>query len=131
MTDIATDLNATIASAVNARIEAAVLEALSGDEVIGRYVTAALYQPIEVGSGYSKRKTTFLKETLDGAIRDATKAAVASILATERPLIEDEVRKALRRGVAKMAEGIASSLADNAANGYGVTVELKLPGERY
>lgn len=106
MTEITADPNATIANAVNAV------------NAVNARIEAAV---LEALSGVE----------VIGAIRDATKAAVASILATERPLIEDEVRKALRRGVAKMAEGIASSLADNAANGYGVTVELKLPGERY
>ena len=43
MTDnLGADLNATIAHAVNARIEAQVLAALADSDVMGRMVTAAL-----------------------------------------------------------------------------------------
>jgi len=124
----ALDLNATIAAAVNARIEASVAAALAGDEMIGALVAAALNQEIEVGRDYKKSKTTWLKHTVAEAIRAATKAAVERLVIEESPLIEEELRKAFRRQAGEFAEGITRSLRENAAKGYGVTVELKLPG---
>lgn len=132
MTDLSGDLNATIASAINAKIEGAVLAALSGDDVFGRYVTAALQQQVEPKDRYSNRtRVTFLQRVVEDAIQEATKAAVARLLVEEAPLIEEELRKAFKRSAGTMAEGIVSSLSANAAKGYGVTVELRIPGDRY
>jgi uncharacterized protein (DUF885 family) len=128
MSNIEGDLNATIASAVNARIEAEVMAALSGDEVIARFVTAALQQKVG-DQRYGKQQRTFLAAALETAIKDATKAAVGRLIEEERPLIEDEIRKALRRNVKTMADSIVGNLADKASSAYGVRVELQLPGE--
>lgn len=129
--DITSDLDATIASAVNARIEAAVTQALASDEVLGRYVTAALQQPVDPRGNYNREKITFLQHTLSKAIQEATKAAVIKVLTEDRDEIEDQVRKALRRNVAGMADQIATSLAERATKGYGVTVELRVPGDSH
>lgn len=129
MSNIETDLNATIASAVNARIEAEVMAALSGDEIIGRFVTAALQQ--KVGEErYGRKQKTFLAAALQEAIKNATKAALGRLIEEERPLIEEEIRKALRRNVKTMADAIVGNLADQASKAYGVSVELRIPGER-
>lgn len=127
MTAIETDLNSVISSAVNARIEAALVGALSGDEVIGRYVTAALTQPIEVGSSYNKRKTTFIKHTLDAAMQDIAKAAVARVLTEEVGEIEAAVRKELRANISAIAQQLVGSVTKAAESPYGITVELKYP----
>ena len=128
MSNIEADLNTTIASAVNARIEAEVFAALAGDETIGRYVTAALRRPVEVPArtGYGKDKVPFLSHVLESSFRDATKAAVARVLEEEQPKIEEEVRKALRRNVASIATELASSLTAAAQNTYGVKIDLQL-----
>lgn len=127
--NITTDLNATIASAVNARIEAEVAKALSGDEVIGQYVAAALNQEIEVERSYRKTKTTWLKHTLRKAMQDSTKAVIQRVLEEELPLIEEEVRKAVKREAGAIAEGIAKSLAERGGRGYGIDVKFRMPGE--
>ena len=127
MPDVETDLNATITNAVNARIEAEVFKALSGDETIGRYVSAALRQTIEVKNNrYGTDRVPFLTLTLRSAIQEATKAAVTRIIAEELPTIEDEVRKALRRDIRGIAETLANSLKDAADKAYGVDVKLDL-----
>lgn len=123
------DLNATIAHAVTARVEAEVIKALSGDETIGRYVTAALMEPVVVDKYDRKKDRPYLTHVLKETIRKTTKDVLAGILVEEQPLIEAEIRKALRRGVADMAEGIAKSVAENATKGYGVNVTLNLPKE--
>lgn len=132
MTTIETDLNATITGAVNARIEAEVLKALSGDEVIGQFVAAALRQEVEVRTNsYDRKKVTFLTKVLHDAIRDATQSAVRRTIAEELPTIEDEVRKALKRETRRIAETLANSLADAADKAYGVNVELSLKMPRH
>lgn len=128
------DINTTIAAAVNARIEAEVVAALSGDEVIGQYVAAALRQTVEVpGRGYQKNSVPYLHNVLTKAIQEAAKGACTALVLEEMPKIEAEVRKALRRNINGIAEAIATSLTDRAQKAYGidVTVDLKLPRGDY
>lgn len=131
MTDMALDLNQTITSAVNARIEAALASALAGDEVMGSFVTAALQQTVEISTSdpYRKAKVPFLTSVLHKAIQDATKAAVTKMIAEEIDSIEAEVRKALRRDLGRIAGTLSKSLVDAADKTYGVSValDLKMP----
>lgn len=125
--NIGLDLNATIVAAVNARIEAEMVAALSGDATIGAFVTAALRQTVDVKTGsYTTEKVPFLTVVLRKAIQDATEAAVRKLIAEELPTIEDEVRKALRRDVRGIAEGLTKTLADAATSAYGVKVNIAL-----
>ena len=140
--NLAEDLNATIASAVNARIEAQVAEAMSGDAVLGQYVQSALRQTVEVNKrdggygkerdgGYGKERVTFLSATLGEAIRAATKAAVAAYFAQHADDLEAEVAKALRRNSKDIAVTLIESLTTAAAKPYGVNVamSLKMPND--
>lgn len=126
------DLNATITAAVNARIEAEMMKALSGDATIGSFVTAALQQQVEVPKkvGYGTERVPFLRHVLCEAIRKATEDASRRLVEEEMGSIEDAVRKALRRDVGRIAETMSKSLADAAARAYGfnVTVDLRMPG---
>lgn len=127
MADPVPDLNAVITSAVNARIEAEVTAALSGDAVIGQFVAKALQARIEVDRGnYRKEPMPYLTHVLEKAIQEATKAAVTRLLAEEVVAIEDAVRKALRRDLARIASTLTKSLSDAAARTYGVDVHLDL-----
>ncbi|WP_280499398.1 hypothetical protein [Nocardia cyriacigeorgica] len=126
----AADLNTVIAAAVQARIEAEVAAALSGDEVISKYVAAALNQPIEIGhNSWDRRKTTFLRNTIDEAMRAATKAAVEQAVAEEREAIENAVRAELRDRVDALAVQLVDSLASAAEAPYGISVQLKYRGQ--
>lgn len=121
------DLSQVIVAAVNARVEATVAEALAGDEMIGKYVTAALMQEIEIGTGYRARKTTFLRNAIDGAMRSATEAAVKRVVADEAPAIERAVRAQLLSSVDRIAAQLVGSVADAAERPYGIRVELDYP----
>jgi hypothetical protein len=123
------DLNTVIAHAVSARIEAQVAAALAGDDMIGRYVTAALTQEIQVGGSYEKRKTTFLKNTLDIAFQNIAKNVVARVLSEEAEAIEIAVRKELRANIATLASTLVGSVSKVAEAPYGISVELKYPGQ--
>lgn len=125
------DINKIIASAVNARVEAAVLAALSGDEVIGKLVIAALSEQVPATNDrYDSKKTTYINRVLRDSIKEATADALRRVIAEELPTIEEEIRKELRRKVKQIAEGLATQLGEKAASAYGVKVELMLP-ERY
>lgn len=121
------DLNQIITSAVNARVEAAVAQALAGDEVIGRLVTAALQQQIEVpsSSGYGKDRVVFMTHVVRTAVREATKSAVQKFLAEETETIEAEVRKHLRRAAPEIAANMVGKLTEVASKGYGIKVSLR------
>lgn len=136
MADIETDLNQTISAAVNARVEAEMMKALSGDETIGKFVLAALRQPVKKNPGAqygaaAKETETYLTQVLRKAIQASAKAACEKFVAEEIGTIEDEVRKALRRDVRNIAEALTQNLVDSAAKAYGVNVkvDLKVRGE--
>lgn len=123
------DLNTVIVSAVNARVEAAVAAALSGDEVIGKYVAAALSQPVEVGDRYSRSKQVpFLRHVIDHALRDAAQRAVQRFVTDEADAIERAVRTELRNSVDALAVQLVGSMNDAVERSYGITVNLKYPG---
>lgn len=125
------DLNKIITSAVNARVEAAVTAALAGDDTIGAMVVAALQQPVEVPKrdGYGKTQVPFLNHLMSSAIRDAAKRAVERVLVDEQATIEEEVRKHIKRLAPEIAQRMAGQLAETAGKSYGVSVQLKLPGD--
>lgn len=127
MAELNDDLNSVITSAVNARVEAAVASALAGDEVIGRYVTAALQRPVEVPSsnGYGKDRKPFLSHVIEQAVRDATKVAVQKFITEEAQTFEDEVRKHVRRAAPDMAAQMVGALVQTASKGYGIQVSLR------
>ena len=123
MTNLTEDINATIATAVNARIEAAVMESLSGDDVLARFVTAALTQQVKQGDFYSREKPkTFLAHTVQKAIQDATVAALEALVEEERPRIEEECRKALRRNLPAVADRLVDGLRTSR---YSVSVNVE------
>lgn len=124
------DLNQVIASAVQARIETEVAGALSGSDLMAQYVAAALHQKIKVEdrNSYNKRETTYLRETIDQAIRNATKAAIAKVMVDEAAAIEAQVAAEIRKNVKGIAKQLAGKLAEAAESPYGVNVELRYPG---
>ena len=123
------DLNDVISSAVLARIEAEVAGALSGKGFIDQYVIAAINKEIEVKDrDYRTRKTTFLKESIDKSIQQATKAAIAKVIQEESAEIEKIVTTQLRKQVKTIAQGLTGQLVEAAKNAYGVNVEIRYPG---
>ncbi len=130
MSDLDGHIDTVISEAVQAKIDAAVMQSLSGDEVFGAYVTAALSQKVEGRDNYgrTKRDKTFLQATVATAIQAATKKAVEEWLAEEHEFLVDEVRKALKRDSQAIATKLVDSLADAAEKTRGVRVGLVMPG---
>lgn len=129
--DVNPNLDTIIAQAVEAKISAAVIQALSGDEVLGRYVTAALQQPVEINDGsYNKKKVPFLDHVIRTAMRKAVNAAVVELLEGEVENIKTQVAKQLRASSNTIAEQFVAQLADKTIkNAYGLSVTLKFPNE--
>lgn len=129
MADLTNDLNATLTSAIQARVGAAVLEAASSDAVLSGYVAAALNQTIEIGDYYEKRKVPFIHHVVSESIRKATENAVRAVLADEMGAFQTMVRKVIKARTAQIAETLVASLLDAAGKTYGVDVkvDLKMP----
>jgi hypothetical protein len=128
MTDLTSDLNQTITAAVQARVEAAVMEALSGDEVVGQFVTAALTQKVKEDHYQSHRdQPTFLAHTLKKAIQGMTQEAVQAVIEEERPAILREVRKALKGKHEEIAQNLVGGMVDSASSPYRLKVDLTWP----
>jgi hypothetical protein len=127
--DLNADLNTTITAAVQARVEAAVAEALAGGELIGEMVRAALNQTVEVpgANGYSKDRVPFLRSVLWKTIQQATADAVRAAVAEDAPLIEAEVRKAIKRDAPEFAAHMVGRLVEQTKSSYGMRVEVHLP----
>ena len=121
------DLNTIIVSAVNARVESAVAAALAGDEVMGRYITAALQRQVEVPSanGYGKDRVPFMSHIVESAVRDATKAAVSKFISEQHEVFETEVRKHLRKAAPEFAQKMVGQLVETASQNYGIQVSLR------
>jgi hypothetical protein len=128
---ITEDLNSTITAAVQARVEASVMEALSGDEVIGRFVTSALTQRVKEDHYQSPRdQPTYLAHTLKKAIQEMTREAVQAVIEEERPAILREVRKALKGKHEEIAQNLVAGMVDSASSPYRLNVELTWPKDR-
>lgn len=123
---ISNDLNKTIAAAVNAKVEAGVLQALSSDDVLGRFVAAALNEPVR--REYGQGDENFVGRTVREAIKKATQEAAKRAMELEMPAIEEMVRKELRKRIGDISKGIAEQVVKS-TTGYGMRIEFLLPKE--
>lgn len=125
------NLDAIITKAIETKIEASVLAALSGDETIGRMVTAALQQKVEINrrdGGYGKETVPFLSHVVHETIRAAAHKAVRAHLETMTEQLAAEVAKQLRKSSAGVAKQMVDQLAERASSAYGIKVEIQYPG---
>jgi hypothetical protein len=129
------DLNAVITSAVQARIEAEVLAALSGDETFGKFVLAALNQQVEVpkpgGSSYDKLRVPWLQAVLSNSIQDATRQAIRKVLEVEAPKLEEAVTAELRKNIKQIAQGLVGAMTESAKSDYSFKIEVTPRGRNY
>lgn len=120
MSELMPDLNDVIASAVQARTEAAVLAALSDSETFHALVVAALQQQVEVPNGttYGKKRISYMQHTLQKSIQEQTKALIAEAIQEHAPTIKTEVAKALRKSVGVLADSLVDGFVANASGRY-------------
>jgi len=103
-------IDETIQAAVSARIEAEVARALAGDEVIGRYVTAALQQPIEPDR-YSRNKVPYLTHVLQKAIRKSTEKILKEVIDEQKDAIREQIRLGIKRQCGQIADAAVQQLS--------------------
>lgn len=123
------DINAIIQTAVTARVEAAVLEALSADGTMRAFVVAALQKKVSTG-GYGRDEKPLITHLLQGAIEEQTKAVVAEEIAARADDIRAEVRTALGKSIGVIADSLVDGLLTNAAGRYpSIHVEFRGKGD--
>ena len=120
------DINGIIASAVNVRVETAVLEALSSDDTMRVFVAAALNQKVST-SGYSRDETTLLNKLLKNTIEEQTKAVVAAEVAAHADVIRKEVRAALKKSIGVISDSLVDGFVA-ATSGRYPSIEVKFRG---
>lgn len=126
------DLNRTIAAAVSAKIEATVMHAFASDDVLGRFVTAALQQPVErpdARDRYGKVKVPYVHAVLNDAIQAATKAAVQRIVAEQADALQTAIEKALVADKKNIAAMLVASLKAESNRYISVSLSIKGGGE--
>lgn len=116
MSNIESDLNQTIASAVNARIEAQVLEALTSNDLVREHVANALNTQVE--DGRYGPKIPFVTKIVRDAIQERTKEVVSEEIAATADVIKAEVRTALSKSVGVIADSLVDGFVDRAAGQY-------------
>jgi hypothetical protein len=117
------DINATIVAAVNARITAETFAALNNDEVLGKFVQAALYQPMEV-ERYSSKRVPYIEQVLKNAVQAATKAAIAQWVADNQGQIKARVEAALTENMSGIAKAMVDSMINSTDSGYSTKVSV-------
>lgn len=110
------DINQIIANAVNARVEAAVVEAMASDGAIRAYVTAALNQP--AGDRYEDRGKTFLQKLLERTIEQQTQAVVGEELKIAEDAIRKEVRAALKKSIGVITDSLVDGFVASTSGRY-------------
>ena len=118
------DINQIIATAVNARVEAAVVEAMTSDGAIRTYVAAALNRP--VSDGYRSREKTFLQHLIQGSVEEQTRAVVAEEIKGVEEAIRKEVRAALKKSIGVITDSLVDGFVANASGRYpSIKVEFR------
>ncbi|SHT54088.1 Uncharacterised protein [Mycobacteroides abscessus subsp. abscessus] len=127
---ITENLDATIASAVKAQIEAKVLEALSGGEFFEKYVHSVLYAKVEIADPkdrYKKISVNFIDNAIAGVVRAATQDAIKVAVNEQREEIQEHVRKAVKRQTDKFAQNVVEGLVEATNTDYRFNVQIGVP----
>ena len=105
-------LNDGITSAVNAKIEGAVLEAMASNDVISAYVVAALQEPKPDRYG-TRTKETYLSDIIKDAVRKQTQAVVAEEIQKQEDVIRESVRQSLEKSIGVITDSLVSGFVEN------------------
>lgn len=119
------DLTDVIKSAVQARVEASVLEAMSSDGAMKAIVHAALNQTVDTGN--YREKKPLLTHLVHTTVREQAKKVVAEEIQGLEDQIRDEVRTALKKSVGVISDSLVSGFVANASGRY-PSIEVKFSG---
>ena len=120
------DLNELVKGAVQARVEAATLEAFASDGAMQAMVIAALNTQVST-SGYDRDKKTLLTHLLRTTIEELTKKVVAEEIGKHEDQIRAEVRKALEQSIGVIADSLVDGFVANAAGRY-ASIKVEFAG---
>lgn len=126
MSSLGENLDATITSAVLAQVDAKVLEAFSGDETLGRMVTAALTKPVKIKdrNNYREVEVPWIEHAVADVIRGATMKAMRVALEEEQANIQDMVRKAVKRRSGEIAEQLTDAVLESSKSDFQFRIEI-------
>lgn len=111
-------LDDMIIAAVNSQIETKVFEALTSDDAIRAYVSAALEERVKEGDSYSTKYDKFISVTVKNAVREMTKQVVVESIKEHEDIIKAEVADALRNSIGVITESLVDGFVANAAGRY-------------
>lgn len=117
MASLNDDLNSVVTSAVNARVEAQVAEALSGGEYMKQFVNAALHTMVK-SNNYGEKDKPLVSFVLEKAIQEQAKQVVNEEIEALKPAIREEVRVALEKSVGVIADSLVDGFVANASGRY-------------
>lgn len=113
MSNLSSDLDKTITSAVQSRVEAEVLASLADSDLLGKFVTAALSEKVKVG-GYSGESKPLITHLVQSAVTDQAKSVISDEITGLAPLIRQEVREALKKSVGVIADSLVDGFVASA-----------------
>lgn len=120
------DINDIISSAVQARVEASVMEAMSSNGAMQAIVSAALSEQVQVGNSYGP-KVPLLTALVQGTIKEQAKQVVAEEVKSMSAEIRGEVRKALKKSVGVIADSLVDGFVASAEGRY-PSIEVNFRG---
>lgn len=120
------DINNIITTAVQARVEAAVMEAMSSEGALRAIVSAALNEQVATGNGYGP-KMPLLTALVQGTVKEQAKQVVAEEIKDMEGEIREEVRKALKKSVGVVADSLVDGFVSSAEGRY-PSIEVNFRG---
>jgi hypothetical protein len=129
--DVKGSLDQTIASAVQAKVQAMVLEAMAGDETMKAFVVSALSQPVQLDRYDRSKAQPFLHHTLAEAIKQITQATVRELLQERKDQIRAMVETQLVDRLPALAERLAESTIGDRAQYVSVNLDFSVTRRGY
>ena len=115
--------NATLQPIIEAKIQAAILEALSGDTA--KMVEAIVAQSLKQKADSYGNKTV-LQKTVETVIQDAAKSAIQAWIAEHKALIHAAVLARLRGAKPGFVDALADKVMEGLASSFYVSATIKV-----
>lgn len=128
MSNLNDDINSTITSAVNSRVEAAVLEAVSSGDTMKSFVHAALNTKVST-SGYSREEKPLITHLVQTTVQEQAKQVVAEEIGKAEAQIREEVRKALQESIGVISDSLVDGFVTHARGRY-PSIEVNFRDDR-
>lgn len=128
MSNLNEDINSTITSAVNSRVEAAVLEAINSGDTMKNFVHAALNTKVSK-SGYSREEKPLITHLVQTTVQEQAKQVVAEEIKKAEAQIREEVRKALQESIGIISDSLVDGFVSNAQGRY-PSIEVNFRADR-